>query len=142
MKNKEVLNILIADDELETREYLKCILERKGYSVVTAADGEEALKKLSEHNIQVAVCDIVMPKMDGIEFLKRAHKQNLVAEVIMVTGQSNLSRCLAAIEYGACSYLVKPLNIDELLTHIERARRNILEKADMVKTAFSVKQEK
>lgn len=142
MKNKNETTIIIIDDEVEVRQFLKNGLERKGYTVITAEDGSDALNKLKNTTIHVAICDIVMPKMDGIEFLKKVHQENLVVEVIMMTGQSDLSRCLSSIEYGACSYLVKPIRIEDLYEHIERARRNINEKAEMLKAAFQAKTKK
>lgn len=142
MKNKNEITVIIIDDEVEVRQFIKKSLERKGYIVITAEDGQDALNKLKSTTVHVAICDIVMPHMDGIEFLKRVHQENLVVEVIMMTGQSDLSRCLSSIEYGACSYLVKPVRIEDLYEHIERARRNINEKAEMLKTAFQAKTKK
>lgn|GEM_PF-1292877 len=142
MKHVEKTNILIIDDEQDSREFLKNTLERKGFTVITADDGEDGLEKLQILNVPIVICDIVMPKVDGIEFLKRVHSCNVVVEVIMLTGQSNLSRCLSSIEHGACSYLIKPVDIQELLEHIQRAQRNIKEKTEMIKVAFTARSRK
>lgn len=142
MKHIEKTRVLIIDDEHDAREFLKNTLERKGFTVIIAEDGDDGLEKLQVLNIPIVICDIVMPKVDGIEFLKRVHACNVVVEVIMLTGQSNLSRCLSSIEHGACSYLIKPVDIQDLLEHIQRAQRNIKEKTEMIKVAFTARGKK
>jgi len=130
------LNILVMDDEPEVREYLKNILERRGYLVFTAQDGEEGLEKIKQANIDIVLADIVMPKMDGLEFLRHVHDYDLRVEVIMITGHSTLDRCIDAIEYGACGYLAKPLKVDNILAKILKAKKNIDEKKEMLERAL------
>jgi DNA-binding NtrC family response regulator len=129
-------NVLIVDDEKEIRESLQRMLERQEYRVFTAADGEEALKVSQERNIDVALVDIVMPKMDGLEFLRQVHHSNPKIEVIMITGQSTVERCVKAIEYGASSYLLKPAWFNDILDAISKAEKTIKSKEGMLAKAI------
>lgn len=132
----EKLNVLVMDDEPEVREYLKNILERRGYVVFTAQDGEEGLEKIKQANIDIVLADIVMPKMDGIEFLRHVRDYDLKVEVIMITGHSTLDRCVDVIENNACGYLTKPLKAGDILLRIAKAKRNICEKKEMLVRAL------
>lgn len=125
--------ILVIDDDEDIRQMLKNVLERHGFPVVTACDGQEGLEKVTKSSIRIVLCDIVMPKLDGLEFLKKVHGYNLSVEIIMITGKSNLDTCLESIERGACAYLIKPVQVDEILEAIERAQRNIREKQEMIR---------
>jgi len=137
MATPEKIKILIIDDEEETRFFLKRMLERRGYCVFTAGDGEEGLEKIKESDIHIVFSDIMMPKINGIEFLKEVRKHSLAIQVIMVTGKSDLNNCLEAVEYGASGYLIKPVLEEDLIDSILLAERNIAEKKEMVKKAIS-----
>ena len=137
--NVEKGHILIVDDEEDIRDYLKSILERKGFTVTTAREGEEGLKFIMNSNIHVVLCDIVMTKMDGLQFLKKVKDFNSSVEVIMITGYSNLDACMESIDKGACAYLVKPVNVDDVFAAIARAQRNIREKKEMIEKALKMR---
>jgi DNA-binding NtrC family response regulator len=141
MENKKI-KILVIDDEVDIRESMSRILERNGYSVLTAQDGEEGLKTVGEHDIDIVLCDIAMPKMDGIEFLKKIRKFTLKTEVIIITGQSTVDRCVEAIEQNTCGYLIKPLKVEDILDNIRRAEKRVEEKKKMLESAFSNKPKK
>jgi len=132
-------SILIVDDEQEVREKLGQILTRKGYQVAVAEDGQEALDKFKELGTKIVICDIIMPKIDGIEFLKQVRSRNFSIEVIMITGHSSMERCVEAIENGASGYLRKPFQVEDVLRSIERAERNINERMEMIKEALANK---
>ncbi len=134
--------LLVIDDEVDIRESLGRILERYGYSVLTAQDGEEGLKIISEQDIDIVLCDISMPKMDGIEFLRNIRKVTLKTEVIIITGQSTIDRCVEAIEQNAYGYLLKPLKTEDILDNIRRAEKRVEEKKKMMEQAFIDKQKK
>src|ERR1700716_4707009 len=89
-------------------------LERHGYRVQAAPDGDAALRRLEETNVDVLLCDINMPRMDGMELLRRVHERPNPPEVIMLTGQATVETAVEAMKLGACDYLTKPYNITEL----------------------------
>ena len=136
MERAKKTNVLIIDDEKSIRESLQRMLERQEYRVFTAGDGEEGLRITHERNIDIALVDIVMPKMDGLEFLKQVHHSNPKIEVIMVTGQSTVERCVKAIEYGASGYLLKPVWFNDILDSITKAEKAIKEKESMLRKAM------
>ena len=85
-------NILIIDDEKAIRKTLTEILSYEGYKIEEAGDGEEGLKKFREKTFDVVLCDIKMPKMDGIEFLDKAREGNPDIPVIMISGHGTTSK--------------------------------------------------
>ncbi len=125
-------NILIVDDAIETVELLQRFLEIRKFHVFTAANGEEGLEQLRQNEIDIIICDICMPKMNGLEFLEHARKHNLQAQVIIMTGNPNEDDCIEAIEKHACEYLVKPTSREDIMESIERAKRNIKEQEEML----------
>ena len=113
--------ILIAEDEANLRLVLQKELERLGYRVQAAPDGEAALRKLEESNVDVLLCDINMPRMDGMEFLRRVHERPNPPEVIMLTGQATVETAVEAMKLGAYDYLTKPYSIAELDVRVKQA---------------------
>jgi DNA-binding NtrC family response regulator len=113
--------ILIAEDEANLRLVLQKELERLGYRVQAAPDGEAALRKLEETNVDVLLCDINMPRVDGMEVLRRVHERPNPPEVIMLTGQATVETAVEAMKLGAYDYLTKPYTIDELDVRVKQA---------------------
>ena len=111
MKTKK---ILIVDDEENAREGLAKILKKSGYFTATAENGEEALKILGDNKYDLVISDIKMPRMDGMQLLKRMRKIVPDIAIIMVTAYGEVESYLEAMSYGAFEYLNKPLKIDEL----------------------------
>ncbi|MFH0791491.1 MAG: response regulator [Candidatus Omnitrophota bacterium] len=136
------IKLLVIDDEVDIRESLARIIERYGYSVLTAQNGEEGLKVINEQDIDIVLCDIAMPKMDGIEFLKNVRKITLKTEVIIITGESTVDRCAEAIKQNTFGYLLKPLKTEDLLDNIRRAEKRLEEKKKMMGQAFLDKHKK
>ena len=128
-------NILVIDDEKSIRNVLKDILGNEGYKVDEAADGEEGLKKFSENNYDVVLCDIKMPKLDGIEFLAKASELNAEVPVIMISGHGNIETAVDAVKKGAFDYIAKPPDLNRLLITI----RNATDKNVLVKEAKTLK---
>jgi DNA-binding NtrC family response regulator len=125
-------NILIIDDEKSIRNVLKDILSNEGYKVEEASDGEEGLKKINS-NTDVVLCDIKMPKVDGIEFLERAAESNPELPVIMISGHGNIDTAVEAVKKGAFDYISKPPDLNRLLITIRNATdRNKLVKETKV----------
>jgi len=96
-------------------------LERLGYRVQVAPDGEAALRKLEEANVDVLLCDINMPRIDGMEVLRRVHERPNPPEVIMLTGQATVETAVEAMKLGAYDYLTKPYSITELDVRVKQA---------------------
>src|SRR5438876_824087 len=96
-------------------------LERLGYRVQAAPDGEAALRRLEESNVDVLLCDINMPRIDGMELLRRVHERPNPPEVIMLTGQATVETAVEAMKLGAYDYLTKPYHITELDIRVKQA---------------------
>ncbi len=121
-------NILIIDDEKAIRKTLTEILSFEGYKIDEASDGEEGLEKFSEKSYDLVLCDIKMPKLDGIEFLERAKMVNADIPIIMISGHGNIDTAVEAVKKGAFDYISKPPDLNRLLITL----RNATEKQDLV----------
>ena len=121
MSEQQAPRILIAEDEANLRLVLQKELERLGYRVHAAPDGEAALRKLEESNVDVMLCDINMPRIDGMEVLRRVHERPNPPEVIMLTGQATVETAVEAMKLGAYDYLTKPYRINELDVRVKQA---------------------
>lgn len=122
-------NILIIDDEKSIRNVLKEILTNEGFAVEEATDGEEGLKKFTAGSFDVVLCDIKMPKVDGIEFLQKVIDSQSETPVIMISGHGNIETAVDAVKKGAFDYIAKPPDLNRLLITI----RNALDKTTLVK---------
>jgi DNA-binding NtrC family response regulator len=128
------MRILIVDDEKIKRVTLADDLAAQGYEVVAAADGEEALKQLAASRFDVVVTDLKMPKLDGIELLRRIKHGPLAdVEVIMMTAYGSIPVAVEAVKLGAFDFITKPFRNEDifpLLSRIERAKSVIAESSD------------
>jgi len=111
--------ILICDDEEGVRESLKLILE-DDYKLSFAKTGEEAAEKVKEGQIDLAILDIKMPKISGIDTLKMIRKISPKTKVIMVSGYKSVEAASEAINSGASEYIVKPFNTSQVLKSVEK----------------------
>jgi len=126
-------NILIIDDERAIRKTLGEILTYEGFKVQEASDGEEGWKLFSEKTYDVVLCDIKMPKMDGLEFLQKAGELNPDVPVIMISGHGNVETAVDAVKKGAYDYISKPPDLNRLLITIRNAMdKNTLSKETRV----------
>ena len=121
-------SILIIDDEKAIRKTLSEILSFENYKVDEAADGEEGLKKFKEGSYDVVLCDIKMPKIDGLEFLQKAVEANVDVPVIMISGHGNIETAVEAVKKGAYDFIQKPPDLNRLLITI----RNAMERNSLV----------
>ncbi|HTX88626.1 MAG TPA: sigma-54 dependent transcriptional regulator [Bacteroidales bacterium] len=126
--------ILVIDDEKSIRSTLREILEYEKFQVDDAADGPEALKLVHEQRYDAILCDIKMPKMDGLEVLARIQEET-DTPVIMISGHGTIDTAVEAIKKGAFDYISKPLNLNRLLITI----RNALDKGSLVSETKSLK---
>lgn len=120
--------ILIVDDEKAIRKTLTEILSYEGYKIDDAENGEEALKKLKEKSYDVVLCDIKMPKVDGLEFLEKSKEINPDVPIIMISGHGTIETAVEAVKKGAFDYVAKPPDLNRLLITI----RNALDKQSLV----------
>ena len=121
-------DILIIDDEKAIRKTLTEILSFEGYKIDEAADGEEGLKKFKEKSYDVVLCDIKMPKLDGIEFLQKAADTSPDIPIIMISGHGNIETAVEAVKKGAYDFISKPPDLNRLLITI----RNAMERSSLV----------
>jgi two-component system nitrogen regulation response regulator NtrX len=121
-------NILIIDDEKAIRKTLSEILSYEGYKIDEAGDGEEGFRKFREKEYDVILCDIKMPKMDGIEFLEKAKESNPDLPIIMISGHGTIETAVEAVKKGAYDYISKPPDLNRLLITI----RNAMDKTSLV----------
>ncbi|HVF56401.1 MAG TPA: sigma-54 dependent transcriptional regulator [Pyrinomonadaceae bacterium] len=113
--------ILVAEDEANLRLVIQKELQRMGHDVRVAPDGEAALRLLEESNVDVLLCDINMPRLDGMELLRRIHQRPNPPEVIMLTGMASVETAIEAMKLGAYDYLSKPYRITELDALVKQA---------------------
>ena len=123
-----MINAVIIDDEKAIRKTLTEILTYEGYKIDEAGDGEEGLKRFAEKAYDVVLCDIKMPKVDGIEFLEKAREINNEVPIIMISGHGNIDTAVDAVKKGAFDYISKPPDLNRLLITL----RNALEKQSLV----------
>ena len=121
--------ILIIDDEKSIRRTLKEILEFQKYQIEEAQDGMEALNLLRTNHFDLVLCDIKMPKMDGIEILEKICAMDADIPVVMISGHGTIDNAVEAVKKGAFDFIAKPLDLNRLLVTI----KNALDKAVLVK---------
>jgi two-component system, NtrC family, nitrogen regulation response regulator NtrX len=121
-------HILIIDDERAIRKSLAEILSFEGYTADEAADGEEAIKKIREQNYDCILCDIKMPKKDGIEVLQVSKEEKPDVPFIVISGHGNIDTAVDAVKKGAYDYISKPPDLNRLLITL----RNAMDKKKLV----------
>jgi two-component system response regulator AtoC len=113
--------ILVVDDEENFRHILSVILKKERYEVETASNGEEALQRISNATFDQVLCDIRMPGMDGLDFLKEVRKTEADANVIMMSAYGTLDTAVEAMKLGAYDYISKPFKPDEIILTLKKA---------------------
>ena len=133
------LTILVADDDLGTRLSISDYLEMSGYSVMTAADGEEALAMVEAYHPHLMVTDIVMPRLNGYELVRsvRQHPTFRLLPVIFLTARNKTEERIQGYQSGADLYLPKPFELKELGAAI----RNLLERSQMIQSEYRLSYE-
>ncbi len=111
----EKLKMMLVDDEERYLQTTAKLIEKKGYEVLTARSGEEALGKLKTETVHVVVLDMKMPGMDGNETLKAIKSIYPLVEVIMLTGHATVDSAIEGLRNGAFDYLMKPADLDQIL---------------------------
>lgn len=139
MMKKDMPSILVIDDEKPIRTTLKDILEYEGYRVEEAADGIAGLEKLKDFDFDAVLCDIKMPKMDGIEVLEKIGELNPDVPVIMISGHGTIETAVEATKKGAFDFISKPPDLNRLLITLRNAvdKQNLLVETKILKRKVS-----
>jgi DNA-binding NtrC family response regulator len=116
--------LIVEDDVLARRHLQRILLEDPGLSVVVADDAESALRELTEGSYSIALVDLRLPGIDGMDLLAEVQKRSLPVTVIVVTGQGGVEEAVQALRLGAYDFLTKPIDVDNLRLVIERALRD------------------
>lgn len=117
-------NVLLVDDEVPFVETMTKRLTKRDLDVSTAFNGQEALDKLEKsRSIEVVILDVKMPGIDGLETLKRIRKKYPLVEVVMLTGHATVESAIDGMKLGAFDYLMKPCEMDILITKVGEAAK-------------------
>ena len=138
----EAMKLMLVDDEERFLSTTQKLLTKKGFDVVTAINGSEALEALNQKHIHVVFLDVKMPGMDGNETLKRIKARFPLVEVIMLTGHATVESAIDGLKSGATDYLMKPTDIDELIKKATEAfekRQRLEEKIRMAQARTFMK---
>ena len=128
------MNILYAEDEQQLSMAVTEILKMEGYTVTAVFDGEQAAEKLSEKSFDAVILDIMMPKMNGIEVLKKMRAENDFTPVLMLTAKADIDDRIEGLGSGADDYLGKPFAMKELIARINSMIRRSVKYKDSVLT--------
>ncbi|WP_169753185.1 response regulator transcription factor [Campylobacter mucosalis] len=127
------LTILIVEDENDTRELMQEVLKDEFSKVITAQNGDEGLKKFKKYNPDIVLTDIAMPIMDGLDMTGAIKQISRDVPIIALSAHSEKEKLLKAIDVGINKYLMKPIDVDELLSMLESVAKDRLEIANVVK---------
>ena len=117
------MKLLLVEDNPQLNKALTTLLKRNSYLVDSAYDGEEALMCLKEYQYDVIILDIMLPKIDGLEVLRRTRRNNIQTPIILLTARSTIEDKITGLDLGADDYLPKPFSTEELLARIRALGR-------------------
>jgi len=117
------MHLLLIEDEIQLNQQLHSQLTNRGYAVDAAMDGEEGLYMGLEYPIDIAVIDIGLPKLSGIEVIKQLRQKNLAFPILILTARSSWQEKVEGLDAGADDYLVKPFHIEELIARLNALQR-------------------
>ncbi len=127
MNDQPNIRVLLIDDEQTLLEYMSKRLLRKGFTVKAVFSGEQAVEAAKQEHFDVAVVDLKMPGMDGVETQKRLHEIQPFLQCIVLTGHGSIDSALESGQQDAFRYLLKPIDYDNLVTSIQEAYEKKLE---------------
>ena len=113
--------ILVVEDDLKVGESLRLLLKKRGYEILLATNGKEALSRFGEETVDLVITDLVMPKMDGIELLEAVKNLKPETEVIVISAQGTIEKAVQAMKLGAFDFIEKPINPRVITLVVERA---------------------
>ncbi len=122
---KNQLTVLVIEDHPDQRDLLAIVLQREGYRVITAANGVEALEQLQQHQVHIALSDIMMPKMDGFELINKIRSSPALKNIylILITARIQEGDRVRGLDMGADDYITKPFSFSELLARVRVGSR-------------------
>jgi DNA-binding NtrC family response regulator len=129
----DVFNVVLVDDETEFLDTLVKRIKKRNVNAYGVGSGEDALAFLNQHPVDVVVLDVRMPGMDGIQALRQIKQQHPLVEVIMLTGHASLEVAIEGMELGAFDYMMKPIDIDELLYKLQDAHKKKFIQTEKIK---------
>lgn len=112
------MHILVVDDEQEFLELMTNRLQKRGFTVNIAPNGEQALERVAEEDFDAMVLDVKMPGIDGIEVLRRVKRMRPNLPVLLLTGHASIEAAMTGVETGAVDYLLKPVPINDLIMRL------------------------
>ncbi len=133
--------VLVVDDEENLRNMLTMIIQKEGYDVDTSSDGKEALVKIKEDDYDFVLCDIKMPKLDGLGLLKQLHEDNGDSTIIMMSAYGAVDTAIEAMKLGAYDYISKPFKTDEIVLTLKKAEERERLKRENVFLKEQIKKE-
>lgn len=116
---ERAMRLLVVEDEEAIAEGLRVVLERKGYTVERAHDGQEALERIGEHTWDLILLDVRLPRLDGFEVLGRLRQSGDLTPVLVLTARNQPDDVVYGLKLGADDYVVKPFDLAELLARVE-----------------------
>ena len=129
-----MFSILVCEDDFAIKTMISTKLRQENYSVYTAQNGQEALKLMEKQQIDLVISDIMMPEMDGYEFVQTLRETKHTLPILMITAKSQLESLEAAFKLGVDDYMVKPLRLEELVLRVKALLRRSQLEAEKVLT--------
>ena len=129
-----MFSILVCEDDFAIKTMISTKLKQENYSVHTAQNGQEALNLMEKQQIDLVISDIMMPEMDGYEFVQTLRETKHTLPILMITAKSQLESLEAAFKLGVDDYMVKPLRLEELVLRVKALLRRSQLEADKVLT--------
>ena len=130
------LRVLIVEDDTATLLLLKKVVTKAGYFTDEASSAEVALELIQKNKYHIVVTDIGLPGQDGLELLQEIKKRDPLIQVVMLTGEVTMSRTLQTLEFGATDFILKPVDVEELLMIIRMCEGKILRWWGIMRAAF------
>jgi len=113
-----MVNVLVVEDDKNLQKLMMTVLKQKGYNVLTAKDGLQALEILDTSHVDLIICDIMMPNMDGYDLTETLRKSNYNMPILMATAKETFDDKKKGFLMGTDDYMVKPIDMDEMLLRV------------------------
>ena len=120
-----MVEMLIVDDEPRLLRVLRLGLPEHGFNVLTAANGQEALKILFDKKVDIVVTDIRMPLMDGVELIYEMERLDIKLPIVVTTAHADIETAVKTLKHGACDYIRKPFSVEELVQSVKKAMEKV-----------------